>query len=49
MPHQAIRTTVVGSYPFPGWLELLAEHADEVGPDHVGEALSYRVPAELAP
>jgi hypothetical protein len=22
MPHEPIRTTVVGSYPFPGWLEL---------------------------
>jgi len=32
-----IRTTVIGSYPLPGWLELAAEHLDELGPDDVSE------------
>ena len=32
MPHEPVRTTVVGSYPFPGWLELAAAHLDELGP-----------------
>jgi 5-methyltetrahydropteroyltriglutamate--homocysteine methyltransferase len=36
--HQPVETTVVGSYPFPGWLELCAAHSDELGPDDAGEA-----------
>jgi 5-methyltetrahydropteroyltriglutamate--homocysteine methyltransferase len=38
VPHDAIRTTVVGSYPFPGWLELAGAHLDELGPDDREEA-----------
>src|SRR5687768_10171232 len=38
MPHEPIRTTVVGSYPFPGWLELAGAHLDELGPDDREEA-----------
>jgi 5-methyltetrahydropteroyltriglutamate--homocysteine methyltransferase len=38
MPHEPIRTTVVGSYPFPGWLELAGGHLDELGPDDREEA-----------
>jgi 5-methyltetrahydropteroyltriglutamate--homocysteine methyltransferase len=38
MPHEAIRTTVVGSYPFPGWLELAGAHLDELGQDDREEA-----------
>jgi 5-methyltetrahydropteroyltriglutamate--homocysteine methyltransferase len=34
---QALRTTVIGSYPFPGWLEFSAQHLDEFGPDDVRE------------
>jgi 5-methyltetrahydropteroyltriglutamate--homocysteine methyltransferase len=26
-----LRTTVIGSYPFPGWLEFAARHLDEFG------------------
>ena len=48
MPHEPIRTSVVGSYPFPGWLELLAEHADEVGPDDREEAIRDAVTAAIA-
>ena len=39
MPHEPIRTTVVGSYPFPGWLELAGAHLDELGPDDREEAV----------
>jgi 5-methyltetrahydropteroyltriglutamate--homocysteine methyltransferase len=39
VPHEAIRTTVVGSYPFPGWLELAALHDAELGPDDRKEAV----------
>jgi 5-methyltetrahydropteroyltriglutamate--homocysteine methyltransferase len=38
MPHEPIRTTVVGSYPFPGWLELAGAHLNELGPDDREEA-----------
>jgi 5-methyltetrahydropteroyltriglutamate--homocysteine methyltransferase len=38
MSRRPLRTTVVGSYPFPGWLELAIEHFDELGPDDVAEA-----------
>src|SRR5918912_1871214 len=34
---RAIRTTVIGSYPFPGWLEHAAAHLDAFGPDDVAE------------
>jgi 5-methyltetrahydropteroyltriglutamate--homocysteine methyltransferase len=33
MPHQPIQTTVIGSYPFPGWLELASEQLERFGPD----------------
>jgi 5-methyltetrahydropteroyltriglutamate--homocysteine methyltransferase len=32
-----LRTTVIGSYPFPGWLELASQHLFEFGPDDVRE------------
>ncbi len=32
-----MRTTVVGSYPFPGWLEFASAHLDQFGPDDVRE------------
>lgn len=31
MKEQAIRTTVVGSYPFPGWLEFASQNLDQFG------------------
>ena len=27
-----LRTTVIGSYPFPGWLEFACQHLDQFGP-----------------
>jgi 5-methyltetrahydropteroyltriglutamate--homocysteine methyltransferase len=32
-----LRTTVVGSYPFPGWLEFAALHLDEFGESDIEE------------
>src|SRR5262245_62227506 len=32
-----LRTSVIGSYPFPGWLEFAAAHLDQFGPDDVRE------------
>jgi 5-methyltetrahydropteroyltriglutamate--homocysteine methyltransferase len=48
MPHEPIRTTVIGSYPFPGWLELFAQHADEAGSEDREEAVRDAVTAAIA-
>jgi 5-methyltetrahydropteroyltriglutamate--homocysteine methyltransferase len=37
MRERPLRTTVVGSYPFPGWLEFAAAHLDQFGPDDLAE------------
>ncbi|MCC6238887.1 MAG: methionine synthase [Phycisphaerales bacterium] len=37
MNEQPLRTTVIGSYPFPGWLEFSTSHLDQFGPDDVRE------------
>src|SRR5918998_184695 len=31
MQPKPIRTTVIGSYPFPGWLEFASQHLDQFG------------------
>ena len=31
MKDRPIRTTVIGSYPFPGWLEFACQHLDQFG------------------
>ena len=33
----SLRTTVIGSYPFPGWLEHAAANLADFGPDDVAE------------
>jgi 5-methyltetrahydropteroyltriglutamate--homocysteine methyltransferase len=38
-----LRTTVVGSYPFPGWLEFASSRLDEFGPDDLAELLDDAV------
>jgi 5-methyltetrahydropteroyltriglutamate--homocysteine methyltransferase len=38
-----LRTTVVGSYPFPGWLEHATAHLEEFGPDDVAELVDDAV------
>src|SRR3954470_16921958 len=37
MKEKPLRTTVIGSYPFPGWLELAAQNLDKFGPDDLAE------------
>jgi 5-methyltetrahydropteroyltriglutamate--homocysteine methyltransferase len=32
-----LRTTVIGSYPFPGWLEFASDHLTQFGPDDLRE------------
>jgi 5-methyltetrahydropteroyltriglutamate--homocysteine methyltransferase len=32
-----MRTTVIGSYPFPGWLEFASRNLDQFGPDDLAE------------
>jgi 5-methyltetrahydropteroyltriglutamate--homocysteine methyltransferase len=34
-----LRTTVIGSYPFPGWLEFASQHLDQFGKDDLAEAI----------
>ena len=36
-PRSPLRTTVVGSYPFPGWLEFAALHLDQFGEADIEE------------
>ena len=48
VPHDPIRTTVIGSYPFPGWLELAALHDGELGPDDREEAVQDAVTVAVA-
>jgi len=47
MKAQPLRTTVVGSYPFPGWLEFAAAHLDRFGPADVAELQSDAVVAAI--
>jgi 5-methyltetrahydropteroyltriglutamate--homocysteine methyltransferase len=37
MNQRPLRTTVIGSYPFPGWLELACQQLDRFGPDDMAE------------
>ncbi|HEY3129480.1 MAG TPA: methionine synthase [Acidobacteriota bacterium] len=37
MKERPLRTTVVGSYPFPGWLEFASQHLDQFGPADIAE------------
>ncbi|MBL9115122.1 MAG: cobalamin-independent methionine synthase II family protein [Verrucomicrobiaceae bacterium] len=37
MKNQPLRTTVIGSYPFPGWLEFASNHLSEFGSEDIKE------------
>jgi 5-methyltetrahydropteroyltriglutamate--homocysteine methyltransferase len=37
MQPQPLRTTVIGSYPFPGWLEFASQHLDQFGSAEIAE------------
>jgi len=42
-----LRTTVIGSYPFPGWLEYACGHLDQFGADDLAEMQDDAVVAAL--
>ncbi len=42
-----IRTTVIGSYPFPGWLEFVSQHLDKFGAADIEEAIEDAVIAAI--
>ena len=37
MRERPLRTTVIGSYPFPGWLEFASAHLERFGPADLAE------------
>jgi 5-methyltetrahydropteroyltriglutamate--homocysteine methyltransferase len=43
MKERPLRTTVIGSYPFPGWLEFASAHLDQFGPADLEEMLDDAV------
>ena len=43
MKQRPLRTTVIGSYPFPGWLEFASSRLDEFGTDDLAELLDDAV------
>ncbi len=43
----AIRTTVVGSYPFPGWLEFASKNLDQFGAADIEETIEDAVVAAV--
>jgi 5-methyltetrahydropteroyltriglutamate--homocysteine methyltransferase len=47
MSARPLRTTVIGSYPFPAWLEFASQHLDRFGPDDVSELQDDAVTAAL--
>ena len=42
-----LRTTVIGSYPFPAWLEFASAHLDQFGSDDVAEMVDDAVVAAV--
>ena len=49
MKEQPLRTTVIGSYPFPGWLELASQQLDRFGPGDLAELPDARLGGGNAP
>src|SRR3979490_1424573 len=43
MQPRPLRTTVIGSYPFPGWLEFVSGRLDQFGREEVTEMLDDAV------
>ena len=37
MQETPLRTSVIGSYPFPGWLEFTSQHLDQFGANDIKE------------
>ena len=47
MKDRPLRTTVIGSYPFPAWLEFASQHLDQFGPADIAEAQEDAVIAAM--
>jgi 5-methyltetrahydropteroyltriglutamate--homocysteine methyltransferase len=47
MKDHPLRTSVIGSYPFPGWLEFASHHLDRFGPADLAEVQDDAVLASL--
>ncbi len=47
MKEQPIRTTVIGSYPFPAWLEFASENLDKFGQNDIEEMIEDAVIAAV--
>ncbi|MBM3846564.1 MAG: cobalamin-independent methionine synthase II family protein [Verrucomicrobia bacterium] len=47
MQNCPLRSSVVGSYPFPGWLEFASQHLDRFGPKDIEEMQEDAVIAAL--
>jgi 5-methyltetrahydropteroyltriglutamate--homocysteine methyltransferase len=47
MMNKAIRTTVVGSYPFPGWLEFATKNLNQFGAADINEMIEDAVIAAI--
>src|SRR3954467_13146030 len=51
MTSRPLRTTVIGSYPFPGWLEFAVQHLDQFGEadrtELIEDAVRVAVAAQL--
>jgi len=43
MQPRPLRTTVIGSYPFPSWLEFASSHLDQFGADDLAELIDDAV------
>ena len=48
MSKTPLRTTVIGSYPFPSWLEFASEHLDQFGADDIAEIQNDAVRVAVA-
>lgn len=48
MSNTPLRTTVIGSYPFPSWLEFASEHLDQFGADDIAEIQNDAVRVAVA-
>ena len=47
MKQRPLRTTVIGSYPFPSWLEFVSGRLDQFGSDDISEILDDAVTAAV--
>src|SRR5881392_1158443 len=48
MTSRPLRTTVIGSYPFPGWLEFAVQHLDQFGSADRAELIDDAVRIAIA-